>query len=261
MTSERRVIRMELNRVEGDMEVRLELDGHTVTDAWCVGTMFRGFEQILVGPRSRRRAGHRPAHLRHLQHLAALRGGVGARDRLRRADRRQRHAHPQPLPDGRVGDERRAPHVPDVRAGLLQSRRTPTIRSTPGCSSCSSRRSRAASRAETVEHTKRILAIVIAFGGAVAALDLHDARRRHVRAGRGQARTSATPRSTPTRPGTSASVLGCTQRGVARARDRRGLRGAGWRCPRTATAALGVFARFGRSIGLRRARRGARRTC
>jgi hydrogenase large subunit len=40
---------MELNRVEGDMEVKLELDGHTVTDAWCVGTMFRGFEQILAG--------------------------------------------------------------------------------------------------------------------------------------------------------------------------------------------------------------------
>jgi Ni,Fe-hydrogenase I large subunit len=40
---------MDLNRVEGDMEVRLELAGHTVTDAWCVGTMFRGFEQILAG--------------------------------------------------------------------------------------------------------------------------------------------------------------------------------------------------------------------
>src|SRR6188768_2308713 len=49
MATERRVIRMELNRVEGDMEVRLELEGRTVTDAWCVGMMFRGFEQILVG--------------------------------------------------------------------------------------------------------------------------------------------------------------------------------------------------------------------
>src|SRR3954452_572063 len=47
--AERRTIRMDLNRVEGDMEVRLELEGQTVTDAWCVGTMFRGFEQILVG--------------------------------------------------------------------------------------------------------------------------------------------------------------------------------------------------------------------
>jgi uptake hydrogenase large subunit len=46
---ERRTLRMDLNRVEGDMEVRLELEGHTVTDAWCVGTMYRGFEQILVG--------------------------------------------------------------------------------------------------------------------------------------------------------------------------------------------------------------------
>ena len=49
MATERRTIRMELNRVEGDMEVRLELEGNTVTDAWCVGTMFRGFEQILAG--------------------------------------------------------------------------------------------------------------------------------------------------------------------------------------------------------------------
>ena len=31
------------------MEVRLELEDHTVTDAWCVGTMYRGFEQILLG--------------------------------------------------------------------------------------------------------------------------------------------------------------------------------------------------------------------
>ena len=80
-------------------------------------------------------------------------------------DRAERHAHPQPLPDGRVGHERRAPHVPDVHAGLLQPRRTATTRSTPRSSSCSSRRSRAASPRETVEHTKRILAIVIAFGG------------------------------------------------------------------------------------------------
>src|SRR3954453_14817073 len=49
MASERRTIRMELNRVEGDMEVRLELAGREVTDAWCIGTMFRGFEQILAG--------------------------------------------------------------------------------------------------------------------------------------------------------------------------------------------------------------------
>lgn len=45
----KRTIRMEMNRVEGDLEVQLELEGHTVTDAWCVGTMYRGFEQILLG--------------------------------------------------------------------------------------------------------------------------------------------------------------------------------------------------------------------
>jgi uptake hydrogenase large subunit len=45
----RRLINMEMNRVEGDLEIRLEADGHTITDAWCVGTMYRGYEQILVG--------------------------------------------------------------------------------------------------------------------------------------------------------------------------------------------------------------------
>jgi hydrogenase large subunit len=40
---------MDMNRVEGDLEIKLEVDGHTVTDAWCVGTMYRGYEQILIG--------------------------------------------------------------------------------------------------------------------------------------------------------------------------------------------------------------------
>jgi hydrogenase large subunit len=40
---------MEMNRVEGDLEVKLEVEGHTVTDAWCIGTMYRGYEQILLG--------------------------------------------------------------------------------------------------------------------------------------------------------------------------------------------------------------------
>ncbi|MBN1841290.1 MAG: nickel-dependent hydrogenase large subunit [Deltaproteobacteria bacterium] len=38
-----------LNRVEGDLEIRVEIDGGVVSDAWSSGTMFRGFENILVG--------------------------------------------------------------------------------------------------------------------------------------------------------------------------------------------------------------------
>ena len=37
------------NRVEGDLEVQLEFDGNTVTDAWVVSPLYRGFERILVG--------------------------------------------------------------------------------------------------------------------------------------------------------------------------------------------------------------------
>jgi hydrogenase large subunit len=42
-------MKMGMSRVEGDLEIKVEVDGHTVTDAWCVGTMYRGFEQILAG--------------------------------------------------------------------------------------------------------------------------------------------------------------------------------------------------------------------
>lgn len=38
-----------VNRVEGDLEIRLEIEAGRVTDAWCAGTMYRGFENILRG--------------------------------------------------------------------------------------------------------------------------------------------------------------------------------------------------------------------
>lgn len=37
------------NRVEGDLEVQLEFDGGTVTNAYVVSPLYRGFERILVG--------------------------------------------------------------------------------------------------------------------------------------------------------------------------------------------------------------------
>jgi hydrogenase large subunit len=42
-------LRLPLNRAEGDLEVRIDIrDGH-IADAWCSGTMYRGFERILLG--------------------------------------------------------------------------------------------------------------------------------------------------------------------------------------------------------------------
>ena len=40
---------IDLNRVEGDLEFKVDLDGNRVVDARCVGTLFRGFEQLLIG--------------------------------------------------------------------------------------------------------------------------------------------------------------------------------------------------------------------
>ncbi len=45
----RAVLNLPVNRVEGDLDVKVEFVDGRVGDAWCSGTMFRGFEQILAG--------------------------------------------------------------------------------------------------------------------------------------------------------------------------------------------------------------------
>ena len=49
MSSRTIKMEMDLNRVEGDVEIKLEVEGNTVVDAWCIGTTYRGYEQILLG--------------------------------------------------------------------------------------------------------------------------------------------------------------------------------------------------------------------
>lgn len=38
-----------LNRAEGDLEIKVAIENGKVADAWSVGSMFRGFEQLLIG--------------------------------------------------------------------------------------------------------------------------------------------------------------------------------------------------------------------
>ena len=45
----RRIIQVDLNRVEGDLDLELELEDGKVVDARCIGSLYRGFEQILIG--------------------------------------------------------------------------------------------------------------------------------------------------------------------------------------------------------------------
>lgn len=40
---------IDLNRVEGDLEFQVDLEDGVVVDARCVGTLYRGFEQIMIG--------------------------------------------------------------------------------------------------------------------------------------------------------------------------------------------------------------------
>ncbi|OIP93464.1 MAG: Ni,Fe-hydrogenase I large subunit [Syntrophobacteraceae bacterium CG2_30_61_12] len=44
-----RQLTIPINRVEGDLEVRLRVEHGTVVDAWSCGTLYRGFEKIMVG--------------------------------------------------------------------------------------------------------------------------------------------------------------------------------------------------------------------
>lgn len=43
------ILNVPLNRVEGDLDLRVELTDGVVTEAWCAGTMYRGFERMMVG--------------------------------------------------------------------------------------------------------------------------------------------------------------------------------------------------------------------
>lgn len=45
----RRTIQIDMNRVEGDLDFQLEIDAGKIVDARCIGSMYRGFEQILIG--------------------------------------------------------------------------------------------------------------------------------------------------------------------------------------------------------------------
>ena len=45
-----RIIRdIPFNRVEGDLEVSIEVADGRVTDAWSAGTLYRGFENLMKG--------------------------------------------------------------------------------------------------------------------------------------------------------------------------------------------------------------------
>lgn len=45
----RTTIEIPLNRVEGDLEIKVEVEDGVVRDAWSAGTLYRGFETIMVG--------------------------------------------------------------------------------------------------------------------------------------------------------------------------------------------------------------------
>ncbi len=49
MISESKIIHLPFNRVEGDLEITLEITDGQISRAWSKGTMFRGFERMMQG--------------------------------------------------------------------------------------------------------------------------------------------------------------------------------------------------------------------
>lgn len=45
----RRICDIPLNRVEGDLEIRVAVEDGRIVDAWSAGTLYRGFENMLTG--------------------------------------------------------------------------------------------------------------------------------------------------------------------------------------------------------------------
>ncbi|MDD1791635.1 nickel-dependent hydrogenase large subunit [Enterovibrio sp. ZSDZ42] len=45
----KKTLNIDLNRVEGDLEFELDVEHGKVVDARCIGVMYRGFEQIMIG--------------------------------------------------------------------------------------------------------------------------------------------------------------------------------------------------------------------
>lgn len=41
------VVKLAFNRVEGDLEVKVEIKDKVIVNAFCTGTMYRGFEQLM----------------------------------------------------------------------------------------------------------------------------------------------------------------------------------------------------------------------
>lgn len=49
MTKISKRINLPINRAEGDLEIQVEVKNDTIVDAWSAGTMYRGFEAMMIG--------------------------------------------------------------------------------------------------------------------------------------------------------------------------------------------------------------------
>ena len=94
--SGKRIVVDPVTRIEGHLRVEVNVDDNNVIrNAVSTGTMWRGIEVILQGPRSARRLGLHRAHLRRLHRHPCADLGARGRGRARHHDPRERQLDPQ----------------------------------------------------------------------------------------------------------------------------------------------------------------------
>ena len=108
-----------LNRVEGDLEIQVEISDGVVSKARCAGIMYRGFENIMLGraPLDGLVITPRICGICSTSHLYAA---AKALDMIYGASVPRPPTHSQHRPDDRTDPERRAPYLSFVCAGFLQ---------------------------------------------------------------------------------------------------------------------------------------------
>ena len=117
--SGRRIVVDPVTRIEGHLRVEVNLDANNVIrNAVSTGTMWRGLEVILQGPRSARRLGLHRAHLRRLHRHPRADLGARGRGRARHHDPRERQHHPQHHAADAAGPRPPGALLPPARARL-----------------------------------------------------------------------------------------------------------------------------------------------
>ena len=164
MTVESQCIKLPLNRVEGDLEIFVEIANGVVSNAWSKGTMFRGFERMMEGRAAMDGLVITPriCGLCSLTHLNAAAEALDSIIGIRPPDNAQRLRNIAVMAETIQSDIRQS-----VLMFLVDFAHKNSYKDHPLCEEAFARYAPLSGRAaiETIKETKKILGIVALIGG------------------------------------------------------------------------------------------------